>query len=44
MAGVRNLTQAEATERARLLDVTSYDITLDLTDGRQPRRGDLPLA
>jgi aminopeptidase N len=28
---IRNLTQAEAVERARLLDVTSYDITLDLT-------------
>ncbi len=33
MAGVRNLTQIEAIERARLLDVISYDITLDLTDG-----------
>jgi hypothetical protein len=33
VAGVRNLTQVEAAERARLLDVTSYDITLDLTDG-----------
>ena len=33
MAGVRNLTQIEAAERARLLDVTSYDITIDLTDG-----------
>jgi aminopeptidase N len=33
VAGVRNLTQVEAIERARLLDVTSYDITLDLTDG-----------
>ena len=33
MAGVRNLTQIEAAERARLLDVTSYDIILDLTDG-----------
>jgi aminopeptidase N len=33
VAGVRNLTQAEAAERARLLDVTGYDITLDLTDG-----------
>ena len=31
MADVRNLTQAEAAERARLLDVTSYDISLDLT-------------
>ena len=29
----RNLTQIEAAERSRLLDVTSYDITLDLTDG-----------
>jgi aminopeptidase N len=33
VAGVRNLTQIEAAERARLLDVTSYDITIDLTDG-----------
>ena len=33
MAGVRNLTQIEAAERARLLDVTAYDIALDLTDG-----------
>jgi aminopeptidase N len=33
VAGVRNLTQVEAAERARLLDVTGYDITLDLTDG-----------
>ncbi len=33
MAGVRNLTQVEAAERARLLNVTAYDITLDLTDG-----------
>ncbi|GAB7047931.1 aminopeptidase N [Catenuloplanes indicus JCM 9534] len=31
MAGVRNLTQVEAAERARVLDVTSYDISLDLT-------------
>jgi aminopeptidase N len=30
---VRNLTQVEAAERARLLNVTAYDITLDLTDG-----------
>ncbi|MEV4756056.1 aminopeptidase N [Micromonospora sp. NPDC049559] len=28
---MRNLTQVEATERARLLDVTSYDINLDLS-------------
>jgi aminopeptidase N len=33
VAGVRNLTQVEAAERARLLDVSGYDITLDLTDG-----------
>ncbi len=33
MAGVRNLTQSEAAERARLLDVKAYDIALDLTDG-----------
>jgi aminopeptidase N len=33
VAGVRNLTQVEAAERARLLDVTGYDISLDLTDG-----------
>lgn len=31
MAATRNLTRAEAAERARLLDVTSYDISLDLT-------------
>src|SRR3954471_19933304 len=34
VAGVRNLTQVEAAERARLLEVTGYDITLDLTDGQ----------
>jgi len=33
VAGVRNLSQIEATERARLLTVSSYDISLDLTDG-----------
>jgi aminopeptidase N len=33
VAGVRNLTHAEAQERADLLDVAGYDITLDLTDG-----------
>jgi aminopeptidase N len=33
VAGVRNLTQVEAAERARLLEVTGYDIVLDLTDG-----------
>jgi aminopeptidase N len=31
VAGVRNLTQVEAAERARLLDVSSYDVKLDLT-------------
>ena len=31
MAGVRNLTQVEAAERARLLDVSSYDVNLELT-------------
>ncbi|MEV6345056.1 aminopeptidase N [Actinoplanes sp. NPDC051851] len=33
MAGVHNLTQVEAAERSRLLEVIGYDITLDLTDG-----------
>jgi aminopeptidase N len=33
VAGVRNLTQTEAAERARLLTVGTYDITIDLTDG-----------
>jgi len=33
VAGVRNLTQLEAAERARLLKVASYDIALDVTDG-----------
>ncbi|WP_018351320.1 aminopeptidase N [Longispora albida] len=33
MAGTRNLAQTEAIERARLLEVHSYDIALDLTDG-----------
>ncbi len=33
MAGVRNLRQVEAVERARLLGVEHYDIVLDLTDG-----------
>jgi aminopeptidase N len=33
VAGVRNLTEVEAAERARLLEVTGYDIALDLTDG-----------
>src|SRR5262245_4214878 len=33
VTGVRNLTQVEAAERARLLDVIGYRITLDLTDG-----------
>src|SRR5690242_8829011 len=33
VVGVRNLRQVEAAERARLLDVSAYDISLDLTDG-----------
>ncbi len=33
MAGVRNLTQIEATRRAHLLRVRGYDVVLDLTDG-----------
>ena len=33
MAGIRNLTQVEAAERARVLDVRGYDISVDLTDG-----------
>jgi aminopeptidase N len=33
VAGVRNLRQVEAVDRARLLDVTAYDVRLDLTDG-----------
>ncbi|HZM76090.1 MAG TPA: aminopeptidase N [Candidatus Limnocylindrales bacterium] len=33
MTGIRNLAQGEAITRAELLDVTSYDIALDLTDG-----------
>ncbi|MGC4892977.1 aminopeptidase N [Micromonospora sp. DT31] len=33
---MRNLTQVEATERARLLEVTGYDINLDLSTAVQP--------
>jgi len=33
--GVRNLTQVEAAERGRLLDVTGYDIHLDLSSAGQ---------
>jgi aminopeptidase N len=33
VAGYRNLRQVEAAERARLLAVAAYDISLDLTDG-----------
>jgi aminopeptidase N len=33
VAGTRNLTQTEAVERARLLEVLTYDVSLDLTDG-----------
>ena len=32
VAGVRNLRQTEAIERARLLDVAAYDISLDLSN------------
>ncbi|BCJ60688.1 aminopeptidase N [Micromonospora endophytica] len=39
MPGVRNLTQVEATERARLLDVTGYDIRLDLSSAVQAADG-----
>ena len=34
MAAVRNLTHAEAVRRAELIEVESYDVTLDLTDAR----------
>jgi aminopeptidase N len=33
VAGVRNLTQVEAQERSRLLEVESYDVALDLSAG-----------
>ncbi|WP_433529550.1 aminopeptidase N [Micromonospora sp. CA-263727] len=36
---MRNLTQVEATERARLLDVTGYDISLDLSSAVQAADG-----
>ncbi|PZF88038.1 aminopeptidase N [Micromonospora endophytica] len=36
---MRNLTQVEATERARLLDVTGYDIRLDLSSAVQAADG-----
>lgn len=39
MPGVRNLTQVEATERARLLEVTRYDISLDLSTAVQAAEG-----
>ena len=32
-AGVRNLTELEAIDRARIVRVTDYDISLDVTDG-----------
>ncbi|MQA27107.1 MAG: aminopeptidase N [Micromonosporaceae bacterium] len=34
---MRNLVRAEAAERARLLDVASYEVTLDLTDAGTPQ-------
>ncbi|WP_091651633.1 aminopeptidase N [Micromonospora pallida] len=36
---MRNLTQVEAAERARLLEVTGYDIRLDLSSAVQPADG-----
>ena len=39
MPGVRNLTQVEAAERARLLEVVGYDISLDLTTAGRPAEG-----
>ncbi|EEP71273.1 aminopeptidase N [Micromonospora sp. ATCC 39149] len=36
---MRNLTQVEATERARLLEVTGYDISLDLSTAVQAADG-----
>ena len=38
MAGIRNLIQAEAAQRARLLDVTGYDVTVDLSGAADPAR------
>ena len=32
--GAPNLTRADARRRAELLDVTAYEVELDLTDGR----------
>jgi aminopeptidase N len=37
---VNNLHRDEAAERARLLDVTSYDVQLDLTDGSGEKPGE----
>jgi len=37
--GTRNLTQAEAAERSRLLDIIAYDISLDLSPAGQPAGG-----
>ena len=43
MTGIHNLAQSEAATRAELLDVTSYDIALDLTDGSgNPGAGTFP--
>jgi aminopeptidase N len=43
VTGIRNLAQGEAIIRAQLLDVTSYDIALDLTDGSgNPGAGTFP--
>ncbi len=43
VTGLHNLAQTEAIDRANLLDVTSYDIALDLTDGSgNPGAGSFP--
>ncbi len=44
VAGVRNLKQVEAAERARLLDVSAYDISLDLTDAGSGPQGEAARA
>src|SRR5690242_3889576 len=37
---INNLTREEAAERARLLQVASYDVVLDLTDGSGEKPGE----
>ena len=42
--GVPNLTRTDARRRAELLDVTAYEVDLDLTDGAgQAGRADVSL-